>query len=253
MDTESTTNNTPKINQWATASLISSLIAYILSFLAFVLGFGPAICFAFPCWIASLIFGVVALMEIRTKRPAFKGRIQAIIGISSSAIPLIITVVFSCMLYLAIRGEPYDESHPQLVLATIEKNCDFCFPEKMESLKAADRLAGGPDNPYLFIIRFTTSREGFAQLKDELELQPHRDTTSEVVNGKDDPRIFSLSKDTPQWYITKIPKGKIWEGFLVSQNNMMRLSTVCVELSEYGKVDVYMGGWGSSRLIQDRE
>ena len=251
MENEVTTTNTPKQSTLANISLIFSLLAYILALLAFLLRMGPALCFAFPCWIISLVFGVLALLEIRTKRPAFKGRRQAIIGISFSAIPLIITIALSWMIYSAIRGEPYDESHPQLVIATIEKNCDFRFPEKMESLKAADRLAGGPDNPYLFVIRFKTNMEGFAQLKDVLELQPHKDTTSEVVNGKDDPRIFSISKETPLWYSARIPKGKTWEGFLVSSNNMMRLSTVCVELSESGKVDVYMRGFGDSSLRKE--
>jgi hypothetical protein len=251
MENEVATTNTPKQSIWANVSLIPSLLAYILALLSFILDFGPAICFAFPCWFASLLFGAHALMEIRTKRTAFKGKRQAIIGIASSAIPLIITIALSWMIYSAIRGEPYDESHPQLVLATIEKNCDFRFPEKMESLKAADRLAGGPDNPYFFVIRFKTNREGFAQLKDALELKPHKDTTSEVVNDKDDPRFFSISKETPLWYSAKIPKGKTWEGFLVSSNNMMRLSTVCVELSESGKVDVYMGGFGDSSLRKE--
>jgi len=251
MKTENAPINTQKLTGWATASLISALLGFVLVFLSYLLGVGLALCCAFPCWIASLVFGIVALVEIRTKRPAFKGKRQAIIGICSSAIPLIITIVFSWIVYSAIRGEPYDESHPQLVLAIIEKNCEFRFPEKIESLKAADRLAGGLDNPYLFIISFTTDRKGFAQLKDSLELQFHKDITLEVDNDEDDRRIFSSSKGTPQWYKTKIPKGKIWEGFLVSRNNMMRLNTVCVELSESEKVAVYMGGFGDSRLIQD--
>lgn len=256
MDTEATTNNKPKINQWATASLISSLLAYILALLSFLLGLGPALCCAFPCWIASLVFGIDALVEIRTKRPPFKGKRQAIIGICSSAIPLIITVAFIWMIYSAIRGEPYDEFHPEAVISIIEENCDIEFPAKMESLKAADRIAPGIDKPYHFVVSFTTNMNNFAELKEsisQLDSYFEKRVERDPNVGKNTPADFAVFRDSPEWYKTEIPKGEIHESFGVSKNNKIRLRTIWINLPESEKVVVYMEGWGSSRLIQDKK
>jgi hypothetical protein len=164
METEATTTSTPKETLWATVSLISSLLAYVLALLSYLLGVGLALCCAFPCWIASLVFGIVALVEIRTKRPAFKGKRQAIIGICASAIPLIITIAIGWMIYSALRGEPYQESDPASVIALIQDNSNINFPENMQSLKAADRIAGPPDPPYVcLLVSFTTDQEDFTQ------------------------------------------------------------------------------------------
>lgn len=256
MENDVATTNTPKQSTWANVSLISSLLAYILALLSFLLGFGPAICFAFPCWIASLVFGVLALMEIRTKRPTFKGRRQAIIGICSSAIPLIITIAFGWMIYSEIRGEPYDESHPEAVISIIEENCDIEFPAKMESLKAADRIAPGIDKPYHFVVSFTTNMNNFAELKESIsqldsyfEERVERDPNV----GKYTPADFAVFRDSPEWYKTEIPKGEILEGSGVSKNNKIRLRTIWINLPESEKVVVYMEGWGDSRLKQDKK
>jgi hypothetical protein len=256
MEIEATTNNTPKMNQWANASLISSLVAYVLALLSFLLGVGPALCCAFPCWIASLVFGVVAFVEIRTKRPAFKGKRQAIIGICASAIPLIITIAIGWMVYSALRGEPYDESHPEVVISIIEKNCDIEFPAKMESLKAADRIAPGIDKPYHFVVSFTTNMNNFAELKESIsqldsyfEERVERDPNI----GKYTPADFALLRDSPEWYKTEIPKCEIHESSGVSKNNKIRLRTIWIDLPESEKVVVYMEGWGDSRLKQDKK
>jgi hypothetical protein len=241
------TNNTiaaPKRTPWATASFVLSLLGWIFALLLFL--FYERMFFWFMlCWVLSFVFGIVALVEIRRKRPAFKGKPEAIIGICASGIPLILIGCIISMIFLALRGEPYDESHPSSVIATIETHCNFKFPEKMESLKAADRIAGGvPPQLYVVIVSFITDQNGFAQLRDSLSLQPLRSEDYDT----NEPRAFSLSKGTPQWYKTKMPKGKIYEGSLYSKNNMMRLSTFCVELPESEKIAVYIEGWGDSRL-----
>jgi hypothetical protein len=248
------TNNTiatPKRTPWATASLILSFLGWLFFLLLFLFDEfdKPMFFLSILCWVLSFVFGIVALVEIRRKFLAFKGKAEAIAGICASVIPLFLIGCILSLFFLAIRGEPYDESYPQSVIATIETNCNFKFPEKMESLKAADRIAGGvPPQPYVVIVSFTTDQDGFAQLQHSLSLQPLR---SENYNTNE-PRAFSLSKGTPQWYKTKMPKGKIYEGSLYGKNNMM-LSTFCVELPESEKVAVYMEGWGDSRLKQGQD
>lgn len=112
MEAENTTTDAPKQSSLATASLVLALLGCVLALLSFLLHEGLAFCCAFLCCIVSLVLGVVSLVEIRTKHPALKGKRQAIIGICASAIPLIIASFVCWMVYVAVRGEPYDEFHP---------------------------------------------------------------------------------------------------------------------------------------------
>lgn len=256
MDNINTKPVTPKRTPWATASFVLSLAGWLCIILVYPNQFYellydtlPLFFCAFCCWVISLMSGIVALVEIRRKRSVFKGKDEAIIGICTSGVPLILIVCIISMFFLALRGEPYDESHPTSVIAMIETKFNFKFPEKMESLKAADRIAGGvPPQAYVFIVTFITDQDGFAKLRDSISLQPLRSG----VYDTNEPRSFSLSKGTPQWYKTEMPKGKIYEGSVVSKNNMM-LSTFCVELPNSEKVAVYMEGWGDSRLKQGQD
>lgn len=248
MDTEAKTKNKPKINQWATASLISSLIAYILAFMAFLLGSGPSLCCAFPCWIASLIFGIVALMEIRKKYPAFQGKKQAIIGICSSAIPLIITIAFSWMVYSALRGEPYQESDPASLIALIQENSNINFPENMQSLQAAEKTASPPDPPYLcLLVSFETDQEGFTQFRDSLSKQDSYQETQDYNSIKYGYARFSTEKEIPQWFKMDTTQEIIYHSFGITKNNAITLyTTVCSEKPD--KLIVYMEGLGRPRL-----
>jgi len=256
MNNTNTTSVAPKRTAWATVSIVLCVIGWVCAGLVVCHPFIELFCdtrpvwrFSLLCWVLSLIFGIIALVRIKRARPILKGKAEAIVGICLSVVPLLLINTIAYVFYLALRGEPYDESHPALVIATIETNCNFKFPEKIESLKAADRIAGGvPPKPYVVIVSFTTDQNGFAQLRDSLSLQPLR---SENYNTNE-PRAFSLSKGTPQWYKTKMPKGKIYEGSRYGKNNMM-LSTFCVELPESEKIAVYMEGWGDSRLKQGQD
>jgi hypothetical protein len=246
MENEVTTTNTPKQSTLANISLIFSLLAYILALLAFLLGMGPALCFAFPCWIISLVFGVLALLEIRKKRPAFKGRRQSIIGISSSAIPLIITIALSWMIYSAVLGEPYQESDPASIIALIKENGNIYFPENMQSLKAAEKTASPPDPPYLlFLVSFETDQQGFTQLCDSLNKQ---DSYFEIHDYNSiNPIYYSSEKDIPQWF--KIDtKDIIYRGFGKTKNNAISLNTTCVRSEDPDKIVVYIEGLGRPRL-----
>jgi hypothetical protein len=257
MNNTNTTIVAPKRTPWATVSIVLCAIGWVCAglvvchpFIELFYDTRPVWRFSLLCWILSLISGIISLVRIKRARPVLKGKAEAIVGICLSVVPLILISTIAYVFYLALRGEPYDESHPASVIATIETNCKFKFPEKMESLKAADRIGGGVSpKPYLFIVSFTTDQNGFAQLRDSLSLQPLRSEDYDT----NDPRVSSLSKGTPQWYKAKMPKGIIYEGFLVSKNNMMRLSTFCVELPEPEKVAVYMEGFGDPRLKQRQD
>lgn len=254
METETTTTNTPKDTSWATASLISSLLAYILALLSYLSGVGIPLCFAFPCWVASLIFGIVALVEIRTKHPAFKGKRQAIIGICSSAVPLIITIAFSWMIYLALRGEPYKESDPASVIALIEDNSNITFPENMQSLKAADRTASPPDPPYLcLLVSFETDQEGFTQFRDSLSKQDSYLERYDYNSIKDSPVRFSTEKDILQWFKIDKAKNIIYNSFGKTRNNAITLYlyTTCVRSEDPDKIVVYMEGFGDPSLRKE--
>ena len=249
METEATTTSTPKETLWATISLISSLLAYILALLSYLLGAGLALCCAFPCWIASLVFGIVALVEIRTKRPAFKGKRQAIIGICSSAIPLIITIAIGWMIYSVLLGEPYDESHPEVVISIIEDNSNIEFPAKMESLKAAERIAPGVGPGYVcLIVTFETDQEDYAQLRDSLSKQDSYLEIHDYNSIKYSPVRFSTEKDIPQWFKIDIAKDIIYHSFGKTRNNAITLYTTCVRSEDPDKIVVYMEGLGRPRL-----
>ena len=252
METEATANYTPKMNHWANASLISSLVAYVLALMSFLLGLGLALCCAFPCWIASLIFGVVALMEIRTKRPAFKGKRQAIIGICSSAIPLIITIVFSLMVYSAIRGKPYQESDPTSVIALIQDNSDINFPENMQSKKAVEKIATPPDPPYLcMLVSFETDQEGLTKLRYSLSKQDSYMEINDYNSIKYSPVHFSAEKDIPQWFKIDIAKVIIYHSIGKTKNNAITLYTTCVRSEDSDKIFVYMEGLGRPSLRKE--
>lgn len=252
METEATTTSTPKETLWATVSLISSLLAYVLALLSYLLGVGLALCCAFPCWIASLVFGIVALVEIRTKRPAFKGKRQAIIGICASAIPLIITIAIGWMIYSALRGEPYQESDPASVIALIQDNSNINFPENMQSLKAADRIAGPPDPPYVcLLVSFTTDQEDFTQFCDSLSKQDSYLEIHDYNSIKYSSVRFSTEKDIPQWFKINIAKDIIYHSFGITRNNAITLYTTCVRSEDPDKIVVYMEGIGDPSLRKE--
>jgi len=249
MQTESAPTNARKLTSWATASLISCLLAYVIAIFSFLFRVGLALCCAFPCWIASIIFGVIALVEIRTKYTAFKGKRQAIIGICSSAIPLIITIGFSWMVYSAIRGEPYKESDPVSVIALIQENSDINFPANMQSLKAAEKIASPPDPPYLlFLVSFETDQQGFTQLRDSLSKQDSYLEIHDYNLIKHSPVHYSSEKDIPQWFKIDIAKDIIYRSFGKTRNNAISLNTTCVRSEKPDEIVVYMENLGSPRL-----
>jgi hypothetical protein len=204
-----------------------------------------------------LIFGIVALVKIRKKRPAFKGTLQAVLGVCVSGATLAWFVVIFHLISSALRGEPFDESNPQSVVAKIENTFGFKFPEKMESLKAGDRIRGGLLSfpcPYQFIVRFTTDQNGFVQLRDSLsEIDDGPQATSHYT-GLSDPRWFSGPPEVPKWYGMEIKGSVIYESHILTSEGMwLQLHTVCVESEQSGRVEVYMEGMGDPNLKTDKK
>ncbi|MFA5252089.1 MAG: DUF4190 domain-containing protein [Phycisphaerae bacterium] len=197
----------------------------------------------------GLTLSVIALVLIRRSKGALNGKGFAIGGIIISVILFLLLAFVVCIFcYVLFYETPYDDSDPKAIIAKIENNCGFKFPAKIESLKAADKITGGIDRPYVFIVNFTTDKIGFAELKgsfSQLGCQLEEITLKEGDNIRDE--SGSWSRNAPQWCSEKIPKGKTYESFLLCKNDIGLLDTIFVEVANSEEVVVYMYGWGDSR------
>lgn len=260
MEVENTTTDAPKRTHWATASFVLSLAGWVCAALIYCNMFYELLYDSTPlflcaplCWAFALVFGIVALVAIRRKRPLYTGTVEAITGICASAIPLVLITAISILFYLALRGEPYDESHPESVISIIEENGDIKFPAKMESLKAANGITPGVHPQYIrFIVRFITDQEGLAQLRDSLRKQGFYPETPDYNSNDYDPVYLSTYKDTPKWFKIDIAKGVIYDSFGNTKNNAIKLHTICVPSEDPDKIVVYMEGFGDLSLRKDK-
>ncbi|MHC4666176.1 MAG: hypothetical protein ACYS9T_09505 [Planctomycetota bacterium] len=241
----------PRRTRWAIASLVSCVVGCVLFAFAFLFALTVAAAYcSFVCWGLSVVCGAVALAKIRIKRPFFKGVPEAISGICVSGWAIIVLGGGSFLIYLALRGEPYDESAPASVIAKIENSCGFKFPENMGSLRAADGLGPGvPPKPYVCIVRFTTDRHGLAQLRDSLSKLDYY--TEEFSAAGYDPRGLSRMK-APEWYKGEMTKGIVYRGSGWGGTGLILL-TVAVESKEGDKIDVYMEGVGGAGLKEGQD
>lgn len=173
---------------------------------------------------------------------------------------LILAGFFTFVLVLLILvpgpwAKPYDESHPASVLAAIEGNSVIRFPDKMESVKAADRVDRGVDSAfYVFIIRFTTDKNGLAQFRQSLSfLYKYSERKFDSPQYLDTQAVYrSLNRPgqipTPQWY-RESPEGNIWTAsgqWAVNIHNEIRCAWVVLAGSE--EVVVFMEGEGDYSL-----
>lgn len=260
MEAENTTTDVPKRTHWATASFVLSLAGWVCAALIYCDMFYELLYDSTPlflcaplCWAFALVFGIVALVAIRRKRPLYTGIVEAITGICASAIPLILIAAISILFYLALRGEPYQESDPASIIALIEDNSNINFPEKMQSLKAADRIAGPPDPPYVcLLVSFTTDQKGFTRLRDSLsKLDSYTEITDDYNADEYNHVYFSSYKDIPQWFKIDIAKDIIYHSFGKTKNNAITLYTTCVRSEDPDKIVVYMEGLGRPRLRKE--
>lgn len=197
----------------------------------------------------GLALSVIALVLIRRSKGALNRKGFAIGGLIISVILFLLLAFVVCIFcYVLFYETPYDDSDPKAIIAKIENNCGFKFPAKIESLKAADKITGGIDRPYVFVINFTTDKTGFIELKDsffQMGCQLEEITLKEGDSIRDE--SGSWSRNAPQWCSEKIPKGKTYESFLLCKNDIGLLDTIFVEVANSGEVVVYMYGWGDSR------
>lgn len=258
MKTEDATADRPTRMWCATASLVLCVLGWAILVMA---SSNPAVSpsgafgLAFFAWAVSLGAGIVALVVIRVRRPAFKGKLQAVLGVCVSGGAIVWFGASFVVVSLALRGEAFDESNPPSVIAKIENTCGFKFPEKVESLKAADRISGGvPPCAYQFIVRFTTGQNGFVQLRDSLSEIDDGPQGKGHYGGLSDPRYFRRSREVPKWYEGEIEGAVIYESvFLTTGTIWLQLHTVCAELEQAEKVEVYMEGWGDTSLKEDKD
>jgi hypothetical protein len=251
MESEKNHNHTPTQTNWASASLFLSMFG-CLCFALLIPGLFVElrllkilVFFSSPLfWITSFIFGVVALNKIRKNPTAYKGKLLAILGlcISGASVVLIVSI-FVYGFFVVFIGKPFDESHPALVISAIERNCDFKFPEKVENLKAAYKIAPGVDPGYvILIVRFTTNQKDFAHLQDSLrQLNSYTDTTGSYKTD-DYPPVYFYQQGPPKRYKIDMTKGIIYSSFGKSKNNKITLNTTCVKLEQPGEIDVFIEG-----------
>ncbi len=158
---------------------------------------------------------------------------------------------------------PYDESHPAAILALIEDNSGVKFPEKIESLKAGDKINRGAHSDYSFVIRFKTDQEGLAQLRESLsQLDRYHgyDVKPDQKADDYDLRVWRENKLTPEWYREELPEGVVYTAWGEGVNwyssvsrdqrkdKLHYIHCTCVTLAGSEKVVVYMGGTGDRNL-----
>ena len=271
-----TNNNTqgqkPKISKWATASMYSAFIGLaliLLLCLSYKLLFNAS---EFIFYIVAkillgvglilIIFGFVAgiigLIGIKASKGKLKGMGFAISGIIISSIPIILFISVAYFFYMAVIYEkPYDDSNSKAIMAKVEKVCDFEFPEKIESLKAAEKIASGIDRAYTFIVRFTTDQNSFAEFRNSLSKTKNyfEKITDELLteDGKSyryGSRGSMWQKNAPEWFNAEIPKGKVYELYPIDK---MFLYFICVELPDSNDVIVNIEGWYTHRRLKEAE
>lgn len=196
-------------------------------------------------WIISFISGIVALIKIRRNPTSKKGKLAAILGLCITGASVIFIISTFVYVYIIVFiGKPFDESHPSLVVSVIEKTCEFNFPDKVENLEAADKIAPGVDPGYvILIVRFTTDQNGLAHLQNSLrQLDSYIDETA-FYKTDDYPLVkFQWPGGFPKWYNIDVTKGIIYSSYGTSKNNEISLYTTCVKSDQPEKIDVFMEG-----------
>lgn len=244
-----------KISKLAIFSLALPIILFIIGYRIYAF---------FPIIILPLVgicLGVAALVSIKKSKGKLKGIGFAVSGIIISFIIIVIFiyVAFSFISYL--HGEPYNDSNPEAILNKVESYCDFEFPKKIETLKAAEKITGGIDHEYTFIARFKTDRNSFEELRNSLsktksyseeitdELPLENSNSYYTYGSLTSNKMGSMwQKNAPEWFNAEIPKGKV---YVLWPWGKMVLFFICVELPDSNDVVVHIEGWGGGRALKD--
>ena len=155
--------------------------------------------------------------------------------------------------------EIHDESRLASFLANIEDNTVVKFPEKIESLKAAERIHTNRGGSYHFALRFKTDKNGLAQLKESLS-QLYKNLVSDAQTDPNSevyvyPRIVHSKKGIPEWYSEEMLEGVLYESLgsgsrveYYGKNRNIAIAKIyvidckCVTLAGSEEVVVYMEG-----------
>jgi hypothetical protein len=196
----------------------------------------------------SLTAGIVAVVVVRIRRLACTSIIETVVGMSLSAAGMALLALLF-LIFLALRGKPYDQSQPGAVKVSLENNFGFEFPENMQALKGAHGLGGGVHpKPYVCLVKFTTDPHGLAALRDSLSKAEHY---GEPLHRTDyDPRNYSRTK-APAWYKGKIKDGIVYKASVWRDGPL--LLVIAVESEQGDKIDVYMEATGGDHLRVELE
>ena len=243
-----------KTSKLAIFSLVSPIILFITGYIIKTI---------LPTIISPLVgicLGVKALVSIKKSKGKLKGIGFALSGI---IISFIIIVIFTCVAFVFIsylHEKPYNDSNPEAILNKVESYCDFEVPQKIENLRAAEKITGGIDHEYTFVARFKTDRKSFEELRNSLsktkfyseekteELSSENSNSYDTFGSLASNSIGTWQKNAPEWYDAEIPKGKVYELWPWGK---MVLCFICVELPDSNDVVVHIEGWGGDRALKD--
>jgi hypothetical protein len=184
---------------------------------------------------------------------------KIVLGISAASLVVLVLAAVDLFFFEDLRQlfwmEIHDESRLASFLANIEDNSVVEFPEKIESLKAAERDYSPRGGSYHFVLRFKTDKKGLAQLRESLS-QLHEPLESDAQPDRNseyyaDPRVGYKEKGIPEWYSEEMPEGVHYEfygttdHYLESRKGKLQfISCACVTLADSEEVIVYMEGFG---------
>ena len=158
--------------------------------------------------------------------------------------------------------EIHDESRHASFITNIEDNSVVEFPEKIESLKVAEKVNTNHDNSYYFVLRFKTDKKGIAQLRESLSklddyFENSFESRTEPNDRTDDSDLRTLirGKRVPKWYNEELPEGIFYTSYGKGVNYRMPYRKqgegmfhfiICtwIVLEESEEVLVYMSGRG---------
>jgi hypothetical protein len=182
---------------------------------------------------------------------------KIVLGISAATLLVLILAAVDLFFFEDLRQwfwmEIHDESHLASCLVNIEDNSVVEFPEKIESLKAAERVYTEREGSYVFVLRFKTDKKGLAQLRESLsQLDEYREYSVEPDDRTDDSdlRILFKNEHTPEWYNEELPEGVFYTSYgkgvdyyLESRKGkLIHMTCTWIVLAESEEVLVYMAG-----------
>lgn len=185
---------------------------------------------------------------------------KIVLFISAATLLALILAAIDLLFFEDLRHwfwmEIHDESRHASFITNIEDNSVVEFPEKIESLKAAERVYSEREGSYVFVLRFKTDKKGLVQLRESLsQLDTYREYSVEPDDRTDDSDLrilFRSQKGIPKWYNEELPEGVFYTSFgegvdyyLESGKGKLKLMTCTwIVLAETEEVLVYMAGDG---------